>query len=41
MSDTDYPGYSGFCDPEYPEIYPESPGMNDLKRKLQESVYEK
>ena len=48
MSDADYPGYSGympgysgFGGPEYQELYPESPGMNDLKRKLQEFVYEK
>ena len=39
MSDADYPeysgyvpGYSGFGGPEYPELYPESPGLNDLKR---------
>ena len=38
MSDTDQPGYSGykpgysgFGGPEYPELFPESPGMNNLK----------
>ena len=38
MSDTDKPGYSryepgysGFGGPEYPELYPVSPGMSNLK----------